>query len=369
MRYYILAGEASGDMHGARLVRSIKALDPGANIRAWGGPKMEKAGAEIIKDYSQLAFMGFKEVIKHLPEIRANLSFCKKDLVHFDPDGVVFIDYPGFNLRIAKFSYRKGFQNFYYISPQVWAWKENRVKKIRKYIDKMLVILPFEKAFYAKSDVDVEYVGHPLVDIIAEFQPDAQFRQKYGLDQQPIIAVVPGSRRQEIATMLPVMLSVKHDFPGHQFVVAAAPGIPEDFYRQFMHNKNIKLIPGQIYDLFSQAQAGLITSGTATLEAALFNLPQVVCYRGSNISFRIAKKLVKIRHISLVNLISDKTVVKELIQNDLNPQNLFSELNHLLDSEYRQRIRENYLQLKEKLDRNGASEKAAHLIVNEIKSQ
>src|SRR5215204_7320366 len=329
MKYYIIAGEASGDLHGSNLIKELKKLDGDAQLRCWGGDLMQSAGATMVKHYKELAFMGFAEVIKNLPAILNNLKFCRQDIGTFDPDVLVLIDYPGFNLRIAKWAKEKGFKVIYYISPQVWAWKASRIKTIKEVVDKMLVILPFEKKFYAKWGYKVEYVGHPLAQVINDF-----LRAPPGdaISSKPIIAVLPGSRKQEVATKLPIMLSVVKDFPQYQFVVAKAPSLDDGFYEEVL-----KQYPGTLtvrndtYRLLSQAAAALVTSGTATLETALFGVPQVVCYKGSTISYQIAKRLVKIKYISLVNLIMDKPIVKELIQDDLTIENLSGELNEILN--------------------------------------
>src|SRR5579871_6480153 len=335
MRYYIIAGEASGDLHGSNLIKEIKKLDADATIRCWGGDMMQQAGAELVKHYRDLAFMGFIEVVKNLPTIFQNLKFCKEDILQFKPDALILIDYPGFNLRIAKWAKQNGLKIIYYISPQVWAWKENRVKMIRECVDKMLVILPFEKDFYKKWNYEVEYVGHPLVEVIDNYhasQPIAAGK--------PIIALLPGSRKQEILKKLPIMLEVSRSFPDHQFIVAKAPGQDDDFYELLLQPyPAVSAVTGQTYALLSQAVAACVTSGTATLETALFGVPEVVCYKGNALSYHIARRLVKVKYISLVNLIMDKEVVKELIQDDLTVENLRRELDGLLnDPDRRQRL-------------------------------
>jgi len=369
MKYYIITGEASGDLHGSNLIREIKKLDNIADIRCWGGDLMEHAGGKVVKHYRDLAFMGFIEVVKNIGTIISNLKFCKKDIADFQPDVIVLIDYPGFNLRIAEWAKQQGFKIVYYISPQVWAWKENRVKKIRKNVDKMLVILPFEKNFYRKWDYDVEYVGHPLADVVDSAQSD--IKPLPGailspLNENNIIALLPGSREQEVAKKLPVMLEVSKNFPDYRFVIAKAPSLKDEFYEKFMEpHKNVRSIRNKTYQLLLQSKAALVTSGTATLETALFGVPQVVCYKGSNISYQIAKRLVKIKFISLVNLIMDKEVVKELIQDEMNVQNVKYELTKILkDQDVINKMKEDYADLKKLLSEGGhASKKAAKSIV------
>jgi lipid-A-disaccharide synthase len=363
MKYYIIAGEASGDLHGSNLIKELKKLDTDATIRAWGGDKMNDAGAEIVKHYRDLAFMGFVEVIRNLSTILDNLKFCKKDILQFQPNVLILIDYPGFNLRIAKWAKQQGLKIIYYISPQVWAWKEGRVKSIKQVVDKMLVILPFEEKFYEKWDYKVEYVGHPLVQVVNDFldtHPKEQNQNK------PLIALLPGSRKQEVAKKLPIMLEASKKFPGYQFVVAKASSLDEEFYSGFLNSyPEISSVKDQTYSLLSKASAALVTSGTATLETALFDVPQVVCYKGSQVSFEIAKRLVKIKFIALVNLIMDKPVVTELIQNNLTAYNLTRELDSILHDQNRiQQIKKDYTDLKNLLQKEGnASARAAQEII------
>lgn len=368
MKYYIIAGEASGDLHGSNLIKALKRLDSDAVIRSWGGDMMKEAGAEVVKHYRDLAFMGFAEVIKNLGTILTNLKFCKQDIEAFRPDVLVLIDYPGFNLRIAKWAKEKGFKVIYYISPQVWAWKESRVKLIREVVDKMLVILPFEKEYFeSKWNYKVEFVGHPLVEVINDFLSGASTEKK----NPPVIALLPGSRQQEITKKLPVMLEASRSFPDFQFVVAKAASLDEDFYKGLLEDyPEIKLVSNQTYSLLSTATAALVTSGTATLETALFGVPQVVCYKGSAISYQIAKRLVKVKYISLVNLIMHKEVVKELIQEELTVPNLVKELDSILhDEKKRKQINEDYKALKNLLQQqSNASEKAAQIIVAFLRS-
>ena len=369
MKYYIIAGEASGDLHGSNLIREIKKLDNIADIRCWGGDLMEHAGGKLIKHYRELAFMGFIEVVKNLGTIVSNLKYCKQDILTFQPDVIVLIDYPGFNLRIAEWAKQRGFKIIYYISPQVWAWKESRVRNIRKNVDKMLVILPFEKNFYKKWDYDVEYVGHPLVDVVDSAQNDLDQLPEAilsPLNENNIIALLPGSREQEVSKKLPVMLDVSKNFPDYRFVIAKAPSLSDAFYEKFMEqHKNVRSIRNKTYQLLLQSKAALVTSGTATLETALFGVPQVVCYKGSNISYQIAKRLVKVKYISLVNLIMDKEIVKELIQNEMSVSNLKLELNIILkDQAVTNKMKADYADLKKLLSEGGlASKKAAKIIV------
>ena len=370
MKYYIIAGEASGDLHGSNLIKELHKLDTNAVIRCWGGDKMKAAGAILVKDYRELAFMGFTEVIKNLPTIFRNLSFCKKDILQHRPDILILIDYPGFNLRIAKWAKQQGLKIVYYISPQIWAWKENRVHGIKKYVDKMLVILPFEKAFYKKWNYEVEYVGHPLVEVIEEFENQKSKPDSYRVENQKlVIALLPGSRRQEILKKLPVMLQVANHYPDYKFIVAKAPGLPDEFYNELLQPySNVDSVANKTYELLSQSQAALVTSGTATLETALFAVPEIICYKGNGISYQIAKRLIKIKYIGLVNLIMDKQVVKELIQDELTEKNLVAELDLLLINENKkQQLVKDYADLKTLLSAGGhASYNAAKSIYDFI---
>jgi lipid-A-disaccharide synthase len=369
MKYYIIAGEASGDLHGANLMKAILEKDAHAKIRFWGGDLMEAVGGKLVKHYRDLAFMGFIEVVLNLSTILKNISLCKGDILNFEPDVIIYIDYPGFNMRIAKWAKEQGYKNHYYISPQIWAWKENRIKDIKRDIHKLYVILPFEKEFYEnKHQYPVTFVGHPLIDAISQRTKieKAAFLQENNLDDKPIIALLPGSRKQEITKMLGIMLSVVNNYPDYQFVIAGAPSQEYSFYQQFLSTKNVKFIANKTYDLLSHAHAALVTSGTATLETALFKVPQVVCYKGSWISYQIAKRIITLKFISLVNLIMDKEVVKELIQDQLITKNLISELDLILKGEQRDQILEQYNELEQKLGGTGASKKTAELIFNEV---
>ena len=369
MKYYIIAGEASGDLHGSNLMKSLYREDPNAEIRFWGGDLMQSVGGTLVKHYRDLSFMGFLEVALNLTTILNNIKICKKDIIEFQPDVLVFIDYPGFNMRIAKWAKKLGMKTHYYISPQIWAWKENRIKDIKRDIDKMYVILPFEKDFYEnKHHYEVEFVGHPLIDAIQNRTPtnDIEFRIENNLSDKPIIAILPGSRKQEITKMLSVMLSVAADFPDYQFVIAGAPSQEYSFYSTFLISNNCHFISNKTYDLLSVSYAALVTSGTATLETALFKVPEVVCYKGSWLSYQIAKRIVTLKYISLVNLIMDKEVVTELIQEKCNTNSIKIELQKLLDSKYRNKVLENYNALELKLGGIGASQKTAKLIVNNL---
>ncbi|MEM8847662.1 MAG: lipid-A-disaccharide synthase [Bacteroidota bacterium] len=367
MKYYIIAGEASGDLHGSNLIKALKNQDGSAQIRCWGGDLMQKAGGKLTKHYKDMAFMGFLEVIKNIPTIFKNISFCKEDIQRFAPDAIIFIDFSGFNLRIAKWAKAQGFSTNYYISPQIWASREGRIKAIKRDIDNMYVILPFEKEFYEKKHrFPVNFVGHPLIDAIANTQIEDEtiFRETNNLDLvKPIIALLPGSRKQEVQKMLSIMLSVQKDYPNYQFVIAGAPSLPNEFYEAFKEATNVGFVSNQTYALLTYAHAALVTSGTATLETALFNVPQVVCYKGNWISYQIAKRIITLDFISLVNLIMDKEVVKELIQGDLTSENLNIELQKILEGPERERILTDYASLKEKLGGEGASEKAARLLI------
>ncbi|HUH29712.1 lipid-A-disaccharide synthase [Gelidibacter sp.] len=371
MKYYIIAGEASGDLHGANLMKALQKQDVNAQFRFWGGDLMEKVSPTLVKHYRDLAFMGFLEVVINLKTITQNLSFCKADIESYEPDVIIFIDYPGFNLRIAKWAKQKGYKTHYYISPQIWAWKENRIHAIKRDVDKMYVILPFEKDFYEdKHNYPVEFVGHPLIDAIADRHQVSEydFRAKRGLSDKPIIALLPGSRKQEIRKMLTVMLSVVKDFEDYQFVIAGAPSQDYEFYKTFIKNENISFVNNKTYDLLSLSTAALVTSGTATLETALFKVPEVVCYKGSWLSYQIAKRVINLKYISLVNLIMDKPVVTELIQDDFNKKRLKKELQAILQPEKREQLFMDYFHLEKKLGGKGASEKTAKLIYEDVKN-
>lgn len=369
MKYYLIAGEASGDLHASNLMLALKKEDPEAEFRFWGGDLMQEAGGTLVKHYRELAFMGFIEVIANLRTILKNIKICKEDILEYKPDTIIFIDYPGFNMRIAKWAKELKLSTQYYISPQIWAWKENRISAIKRDVDEMYVILPFEKEFYEeKHHFPVHFVGHPLLDAIAkkEIVDEDKFRKEHHLDNRPIIALLPGSRKQEISKMLETMLSITDDFKEYQFVIAGAPSQDPEFYKPFIKKKNVHLVMNRTYDVLSLSTAALVTSGTATLETALFKVPEVVCYKGSTISYQIAKRVVDLDYISLVNLIMDKEVVTELIQKDFNSKRLKEELNKILKSDHRQTIFESYFELERKLGGAGASQKTARLIYKSI---
>lgn len=369
MKYYILAGEASGDLHGSELIKELKKQDPSAEIRFWGGDLMASAGGTMVKHYRDLAFMGFAEVLFNLKTILGNIKLCKKDITQFQPDAIIFIDYPGFNMRIAKWAKENGFSTHYYISPQIWAWKESRITAIKRDVDHMYVILPFEKDFYEKKhNYPVEFVGHPLLDVISKKKDGnfSEFRTLNNLSAKPIIALLPGSRKQEITKMLAIMTSVADSFSEYQFVIAGAPGQEDSFYEQFLTNKNIGFVSNQTYNLLSISHAALVTSGTATLETALFKVPEVVCYKGNWASYQIAKRIITLKYISLVNLIMDRLVVEELIQDDFNKKSLINALKKIIDPSHRATILEDYNLLEESLGRSGAARKTAEKIVTSL---
>jgi lipid-A-disaccharide synthase len=372
MRYFIIAGEASGDLHASNLVKELLKKDPEAVIEGWGGDLMQDAGVTIKKHYKELAFMGFWEVIKNIRTILSNIKLCKLHIEEFKPDAMIFIDYPGFNLRIAEHTKKRGIPNFYYISPQVWAWKEGRVKKMKQILDHLLVILPFEKKWYSeRHQFEVTFVGHPLIDAIENFQKKAlskdSFLEKHSISNKPIIALLPGSRKQEITTKLPIMLQTVKHYPNFQFIIGGAPSLGNEFYEPLIAQTGVKIIYNDTYNLLNNATLALVTSGTATLETALFKVPQVVCYKGSSISYAIAKRLIKIKYISLVNLIADEPVVKELIQNDLTESNLIKALNDLLDESKHIQLLKKYDHLIELCGGIGASYNAANYVYNALK--
>lgn len=369
MKYYLIAGEASGDLHGANLMKALKLKDVDATFRYWGGDLMKEVGGDPVKHYRELAFMGFVEVLFNLRTIFKNIALCKKDIDSFKPDMIILIDYPGFNLRIAKWAKLKNYRTHYYISPQIWAWKEGRIASIKRDVDAMYVILPFEKEFYEeKHNFPVHFVGHPLIDAIAnnELVNPINFKKENALDDRPVVALLPGSRKQEISKMLAVMLSVVDNFKEYQFVIAGAPSQEANFYAPYIKKRNVHLLLNKTYDLLSISTAALVTSGTATLETALFKVPQVVCYKGNRISYEIAKRVINLKYISLVNLILDKEVVTELIQTDFNTENLENELAKILDPYQRAKLFLDYYDLEQKLGGKGASTKTASLIFEAI---
>ena len=363
MRYYLVAGEASGDLHGANLMRALKENDATASFRFFGGDKMLAEGGTLVKHYSDMAFMGFAEVVLNLRTILRNMKTCKQDILDHQPDALILIDFPGFNLKIAEFAKKKGIKVYYYISPKVWAWNQKRVLKIKKVVDQLFCILPFEVEFYKSWGMAVDYVGNPLLDEIARFKPNQNFLAQNLITAKPVIALLPGSRVQEIERLLPVMLSLTNQLPDHHFVIAAAPAFSEAYYQQFIGDKKVTLVFNQTYDLLHVATAAIVASGTATLETALFKVPQVVVYKGSTISIAIARMVVNIRFISLVNLIMDKKVVEELIQEDCNPAMVYSQLTPLLKGEKRVLQLQAYDDLAEMMGKPGASDRTAKLIL------
>lgn len=367
MKYYIIAGEASGDLHASNLMKEIVKKDEAAEFRFWGGDLMAAVGGSPVKHFKDLAFMGFLEVVKNIGTILRNIRFCKQDVLSYQADVLILVDYPGFNLRIAKWAKKQGIRVFYYISPQIWAWHSSRVHGIKASVDKMFVILPFEKAFYKKYDYDADFVGHPLLDVTEHYATGTDFRAKNGLSEKPIIALLPGSRKQEISRMLSGMLEMIKHFPDYQFVVAGAPSQPASFYEPILEtapSDRVKLVSQQSYDLLKNAAAALVTSGTATLETALFRVPQVVCYRGNSINYFLAKRLINVKYISLVNLIVDKPLVKELIQEDFNTEELSTALSYILEEKNAQNLVEGYEDLIKQLGQSGASARTASKMVN-----
>ncbi len=361
MRYYIIAGEASGDLHGSNLIKEIKKLDPSSEFRCWGGDLLKEQSNNLVKHYKTYSYMGFYEVFMNLKKILNNISICKKDILEFKPDAIIYVDFPGFNMRIARWAKSKNFTNHFYISPQIWAWKENRIKTIRKVIDQMFVILPFEKEYYKKLKYDVFYVGHPLLDVL-------NVNIKQNLKREKLIALLPGSRDQEISKILPVMLSVTKYFKKYQFTICAAPSKTKSYYKKFIkvyNCENVDIVENQTYNVLRKSSAALVASGTATLEAALIKTPQIVCYKSSWISIIIGKFLLRnIKFISLVNLILNKSAVKELIQSDLSTKNILEELEIILSEDGKEKIIENYNELENLLNKKGASRETAKKIIN-----
>jgi lipid-A-disaccharide synthase len=370
LKYYIIAGEASGDLHASNLIEKIKKFDTQASFRGWGGDLMIKNGVTIVKHIRDLAFMGLVEVIANIRTIRKNFRICQNDLISYKPNVLILVDYPGFNLRIAKFAKKNGLKVFYYISPTVWAWHQSRVEQVRKYVDKMYVILPFEKDFYKKFGVDVEYAGHPLLDAIEKYSKNkvssVDFCLNNKLNKKQIIAIIPGSRKQEIKRKLPVMISAAKNFPDYQFVITGAPSIDKSYYELFIKETSFPVLFNQTYDVLSYAHAAMVTSGTATVETALFNVPQVVCYKTVPLTFFIAKFLVKIKYISLVNIILNKLAIIELIQGDLTVSNLTEQMNIIIKGDKRDQVLKDYNEFNKLLGGPGASERIAELMVNNL---
>jgi lipid-A-disaccharide synthase len=371
MKYFIIAGEQSGDLHGSNLIKGLFEADKDSEIRCWGGDLMESAGATLLMHYKKLAFMGFVAVVKNLGAVAKNLSLCKQQIIDYKPDVVIFIDYPGFNLRIAEFAKNKGFKTFYYISPKLWAWNESRVKKIKKYIDRMFIIFPFEVDFYKKHGINVEYNGNPLVDEIerriSAFPPESELFRFLGIEEKPMIALLAGSRRQEIELVLPAMIKMTTYFPHYQFVLAGVKNIPDEFYNKIIGDAPVKLIKEKTYEILHASKGALVTSGTATLEAALMGTPEVCCYKGDFFSMIIAWMVIKVKYISLVNLIMGQEVIKELVQYDLTENNLVTELMNILPGgSSRGRLLSDYEVLKKKLGSAGASVRIAGEMVKEL---
>ncbi len=366
MKYYIICGEASGDLHGANLIKAIKQLDAAAQFRVWGGDLMEAHGAVNVNHIKERAFMGFGEVLKNIFKIKVFLTLAKKDILYYKPDRLVFIDYPGFNLRIAEWAHKLGFKTHYYISPKVWAWNTKRALRIKRIIDYLYVIFPFEVDFYKKYNYDVHYVGNPLADAISEFKPDLDFKNKNNFDLKPVIALLPGSRIQEIDSILPVMLnSIESYKENYTIALAVAPNFDLTFFNKFEKIKGIRFIIDNTYNLLTISKAALVTSGTATLETALLNVPQVVCYKTSGFNYAIAKRLIKVEFISLVNLIIGKEICKELVQNELNEKNIRNELDKILNEPGRTEVLKNYKELKAIVGGSGASMRVAEMVVKE----
>ncbi|MDE5423812.1 lipid-A-disaccharide synthase [Ancylomarina sp. DW003] len=375
MKYYIITGEASGDLHASNLMKELKNEDTQAEFRFWGGDLMQAQGGEMVKHYRETAFMGFVTVLKNLKTIRANFTLCETDLLAFAPDVLILVDYPGFNLRMAAFAKKHGIRVHYYISPKIWAWKESRVKKIKAHVDRMFTIFPFETEFYKKHNYEVSFGGNPLLDAIEDRDNKDEsfdhFAERNQLSQKPIIALLAGSRKQEIERILPVMLQVVDRFPDYQFVVAAAPSITKEFYASVSKGSKLSFVYNQTYDLLQQSKAALVASGTATLETALLRIPQVVCYKmsGGSLAYRLGKMLLNIKYISLVNLVVDKFVVKELIQQYCNPKSISNELDLILNDEaYRSQMLDNYDELNEHLGGAGASARFAKMIYEDVKT-
>ena len=368
MKYYLISGEASGDLHGSNLMKSLKLEDDHAEFRYFGGDLMQAQGGTLAKHYSEMAFMGFVEVLANIGTIYKNLEKAKQDILLFKPDALILIDFPGFNLKIASFAKKHGIKVLYYISPKVWAWNQKRVLNIKKVVDHMFCILPFEVDFYKSWGMDVDYVGNPLMDAIEANQADEQFKIIYKLNAKPIVALLPGSRKQELDKVLPEMVLLSDRFPDYQFVIAGAPSFTWEEYKPFLKGRKIPIIFNNTYNLLYNSRAAVVTSGTATLETALLKTPQVVVYKGNLISVAIARFLVKIKFISLVNLIMDEEIVKELIQADCNPAKIAEELDQILhDPLYRTRILINYDILAEKIGESGASARTAKLMVSYLR--
>ncbi len=368
MKYYLIAGEASGDLHASNLMKALKKFDSKANFRFYGGDLMQQQGGKSVRHYKEVAYMGFVDVFMHLPAILNNIKFVKNDILNYKPDVIILVDYPGFNLRIAEFAHKQNFKVYYYISPKIWAWKQSRVHKIKAFVDKMFIIFPFEKEFYQKYDYEVEYVGNPIIDAVNTKKSDSEsFRKRYKLNDKKIIALLPGSRKREIQHNFPVMLKVTEHFPDYQFVVAAAPSLEKDIFYKYISNEDVKLIYNNTYEILKHSEAAIVTSGTATLETAVLNVPELVCYKGDNLSYHIAKRLVKVDYISLVNLVMHNEIIKEFIQYDMTVENITRELKLILEDDvYRNMMLLNFAKLREILGAKGASERTAEIIFKSL---
>ncbi|GIV38334.1 MAG: lipid-A-disaccharide synthase [Thermonema sp.] len=363
MKYFIIAGEKSGDLHASNLIKELRLIDPQAHIRAWGGELMQAAGAELLRHYNDMAFMGFWEVVKNLATIRRFLKECKQQIQDFRPDAVILVDYGGFNMKVAEFCRHAGFRTFYYISPKVWAWNTRRAYKIKRLIDHMFVIFPFEKDFFARFGYEVDYVGNPIMDAIAAYQKDEHFLERHQLDAtRPIIALLPGSRRQELKLLLPEMMAVSRRFPAYQFVVAGISHLPKEWYAACENTPQVRIVYDATYDLLSHAHAAIVTSGTATLETALFGVPEVVVYKAGWLNYRIAKAVAKVNHISLVNIVMGREVVPELIQKACKPDTISRHLQQIVEGPRRQQMLDDYAALRRLLGEPGASKRTAALI-------
>ncbi len=372
MRYFIVAGEASGDLHGSNLVKELLIEDKDAEIVCWGGDLMESAGAKLLMHYRNTAFMGFLVILKNLKTVLHNISLCKNQVAEYKPDVLILIDYPAFNLRIAKFAKEAGIKVFYYISPKFWAWREKRVMKVKKWVDRMFIIFPFETEFYGKYDIPVEYRGNPLVDEIesriASMPEKSELIEQLQLGNKPVIGILPGSRKDEIKSILPQIIKITGDFPEYQFVIAGVRNIPEELYHEIAGEAPVKIITDKTYEVLIVSEAALVKSGTSTLEAALINIPQVVCYKGDFFSMLIAVILIKVKFVSLVNLIAGSEIVKELLGYALNRNNLAKELSLILEGgQKRERMLSDYKILMEKLGPAGASRRIARAMVEELR--
>ena len=374
MRYFIIAGEQSGDLHGSNLIKELIIADGNAQVYCWGGDLMEEAGATLLMHYKKMAFMGFVAVVKNIRSISRNLTRCKQQIIEYKPDVIILIDYPGFNLRIAEFARKEGFRIFYYISPKLWAWNEKRIEKIRRDIDRMYIIFPFEVEFYKKHGIEVIYRGNPLKDEIERkislFPGKKSLRKSLGIGEKPVIGILAGSRKHEVELILPVMLKIVHHFPEYQFVLAGVKNLPDELYHKVIGNEPVLLIKEKSYEILYSASAALVTSGTATLETALLKTPQVVCYKGDFFSMLIAWMVIKVKFISLVNLIMNKEVVKELVQYSLTENSLISELKAVLPGgEKRDKMLSDYVVLNEKLGPAGASRRVAEDMIEFLKTK